>query len=344
MKAVVLTRSGGPEVFEVLERPDPAVGAGEVRIAVRAAGLNFADTMARVGLYPAAPKPPCVLGYEVAGEVETIGEGVSGLTVGQRVMAGTKFGGQAELAVAQARDVMPMPEHLSFEEGAAFCVNYGTAYAALMIMGGLRERNRVLIHAAAGGVGIAATQVARIAGAEIFGTASAAKHEAIKAQGVDHPIDYRTQDFKAEIRRLTNGEGVDVILDPMGPTSFRKDYRILRPGGRLIMCGLSEAMNENGRDMRATLRSLLRMPTSTMPWWNAGRLLNQNRGVFGLNLLSWWRREGGMDRITAPLLSDLNSKQLMPVVARSYPFEQAGDAHRYLAERRNIGKVVLTPH
>ena len=272
------------------------------------------------------------------------GRALPGLTVGQRVMAGTKFGGQAELAVAHARDVMPMPEHLSFEEGAAFCVNYGTAYAALMIMGGLREGNRVLIHAAAGGVGIAATQVARIAGAEIFGTASAAKHEAIKAQGVDHPIDYRTQDFKAEVRRLTNGEGVDVILDPMGPTSFRKDYRILRPGGRLIMCGLSEAMNENGRDMRATLRSLLRMPTSTMPWWNAGRLLNQNRGVFGLNLLSWWRREGGMDRITAPLLSDLNSKQLMPVVARSYPFEQAGDAHRYLAERRNIGKVVLTPH
>ena len=343
MKAVVLTRSGGPEVFEVLERPDPAVGAGEVRIAVHAAGLNFADTMARVGLYPAAPKPPCVLGYEVAGEVETIGEGVSGLTVGQRVMAGTKFGGQAELAVAHARDVMPMPEHLSFEEGAAFCVNYGTAYAALMIMGGLREGNRVLIHAAAGGVGIAATQVARIAGAEIFGTASAAKHQAIKAQGVDHPIDYRTQDFKAEVKRITNGEGVDVILDPMGPTSFRKDYRILRPGGRLIMYGLSEAMNENGRDMRAALRSLLRMPTSTMPWWNAGRLLNQNRGVFGLNLLSWWRREGGMDRITAPLLSDLNSKQLMPVVARSYPFEQAGDAHRYLAERRNIGKVVLTP-
>ena len=339
----MLTRTGGPGMFEVMERPDPDVGAGEVRIAVHAAGLNFADTMARVGLYPAAPKPPCVLGYEVAGEVETVGEGVSGLIVGQRVMAGTQFGGQAELAVAQARDVMPMPEHLSFEEGAAFCVNYGTAYAALMIMGGLREGNRVLIHAAAGGVGIAATQIARIAGAEIFGTASAAKHEAIKAQGVDHPIDYRTQDFKAEVKRITNGEGVDVILDPMGPTSFRKDYRILRPGGRLIMYGLSEAMNENGRDMRAALRSLLRMPTSTMPWWNAGRLLNQNRGVFGLNLLSWWRREGGMDRITGPLLSDLNSKQLMPVVARSYPFERAGDAHRYLAERRNIGKVVLTP-
>jgi NADPH:quinone reductase-like Zn-dependent oxidoreductase len=236
-----------------------------------------------------------------------------------------------------------MPDHLSFEEGAAFCVNYATAYAGLIIMGGLRERGRVLIHAAAGGVGIAATQIARNVGAEIFGTASAAKHDAIKAQGVDHAIDYRNQDFKAEIRQLTNGEGVDVILDPIGPTSFRKDYRILRPGGRLIMCGLSEAMNENGRSVKALLSSVLRIPTSTMPWWNAGRMLNQNRGVFGLNLLSWWRREGGMDRITAPLLSDLESKRLSPVVARSFPFEQAGDAHRYLAERRNIGKVVLTP-
>src|SRR6476619_3801239 len=139
MKAVVLTRTGGPEAFEVLDRPNPVAGPGEIRIAVRAAGLNFADTMARVGLYPAAPKPPCVLGYEVAGEVETLGEGVSGLVLGQRVMAGTLFGGQAELAVARARDVLPMPDHFSYEEGAAFCVNYATAYAALIIMGGLRD-------------------------------------------------------------------------------------------------------------------------------------------------------------------------------------------------------------
>ena len=223
MKAVVLTRTGGPDVLQVQDWPDPAVGAGEVRIAVRAAGVNFADTIARVGLYPATPKRPCVLGYEVAGEVETIGPDVSGLVVGQRVMAGTQFGGQAELATARARDVLPMPDHLSFEEGAAFCVSYGTAYAALMIMGGLREADRVLIHSAAGGVGIAATQVARNVGAEIFGTASAAKHTAISAQGVHHPIDYRSQDFKAEVRRLTDGEGVDVVMDamtwPMGASS-----------------------------------------------------------------------------------------------------------------------------
>jgi len=338
-----MTRTGGPDVFEVQERPDPAVGAGEVRIAVRAAGLNFADTMARVGLYLAAPKTPCVLGYEVAGEVESIGAGVMGFSVGQRVMAGTQFGGQAELATAQTRDVMPLPEQLSFEQGAAFCVSYATAYAALMIMGGLREHDRVLIHSAAGGVGTAATQIARNAGAEIFGTASAAKHDAIRAQGVQHAIDYRTEDFQAEVRRLTDGAGVDVVLDPLGPTSFRKDYRILRPGGKLIMCGLSEAQNERGRNLRATVRSLIRIPTSTMPWWNAARLLNQNRGVFGLNLLSWWRREGGMDRITQPLLADLGSGRLSPVVDRSFPFTQTAEAHRYLAERRNIGKVVLTP-
>src|SRR4051794_38960497 len=174
MKAVVLTGTGGPEVLKVEERPDPVPGAGEVRIAVRAAGINFADTMARVSLYPDAPKTPCVLGYEVAGEIESVGEGVDGFELGDRVMAGTRFGGQAELVVVSADQGLPLPEQLSFEQGAAFPVNYGTAYAALILMGGLRNGDRVLIHAAAGGVGIAATQVAKNAGAGLLiGTASA---------------------------------------------------------------------------------------------------------------------------------------------------------------------------
>lgn len=321
----------------------PAVGPGEVRIAVRAAGLNFADTMARVGLYPDAPKTPCVLGYEVAGEIDAVGPGVVGLEVGQRVMAGTRFGGQAELVTASARDVFPLPGRLSFEQGAAFCVNYATAYAALIVMGGLRRESRVLVHAAAGGVGIAATQIARNVGAEIFGTASAAKHDVLRAQGVDHPIDYRTQDFSDVVRQLTDGEGVDVVMDAMGPTSFRQDYRILRPGGRVVMYGLSEAVGKDGRDLRAAASALVRIPFSTMPWWNPGRMLNQNRGVFGLNLLSWWKREGSMERITSPLLADLADGRLEPLVAASFSFDRAGDAHRFLAERRNIGKVVLTP-
>src|SRR6478736_1118197 len=175
MRAVVLTGTGGPEVLQVQEWPDPAVGPGELRIAVRAAGINFADTMARVGLYPDAPKPPCVLGYEVAGEVESVGEGVGEFSPGDRVMAGTRFGGQAELVSVPAAQAMALPERLSFEQGAAFPVNYGTAYAALILMGSVREGTRVLSHAAAGGVGISATQIARNVGVEIFGTSSPSK-------------------------------------------------------------------------------------------------------------------------------------------------------------------------
>jgi NADPH:quinone reductase-like Zn-dependent oxidoreductase len=323
--------------------PDPPVGPGEVRIAVRAAGINFADTMARVGLYPDAPKPPCVLGYEVAGEVESVGEGVDSHKVGDRVIAGTRFGGQAELVTVLANQALPLPERLSFEQGAAFPVNYGTAYAALVVMGGMREGDRVLIHAAAGGVGISATQLARNAGAEVFGTASPAKHDAIRAQGVTHPIDYRNQDFEAEVMRITGGEGVDLVMDALGPTSFRKDYRLLRSGGRLVMYGLSESTNAGARDLPATLKSLAKMPLATFPWWKSLSAMNENKGVFGLNMLKWWDREGNLDRVTEPLMADLESGRLDPIVAEAFPFERAGDAHQFIAERRNVGKVVLFP-
>jgi len=344
VKALVQTGNGGPDVLRVQERPDPAVGPGEVRIAVKAAGINFADTMARVGLYPDAPKPPCVMGYEVAGEIESLGEGVSDFAVGDRVMAGTRFGGQAELVMVPAEQALPLPERLSFEQGAAFPVNYGTAYAALIIMGSLREGDRLLIHAAAGGVGIAATQIARNVGAEIFGTSSPSKHDAIRAQGVTHAIDYRSQDFETEAMRITGGEGVDLVIDALGPTSFRKDYRLLRSGGRLVMYGLSEVTNESGRDIPAALKSLAKMPLATIPWWKSLALMNENKGVFGLNMLKWWEREGSLDRVTEPLMADLEAGRLEPVVAEAFPFERAGEAHEFIAQRRNVGKVVLFPN
>jgi len=344
MRAVVLTRYGPPEVLQVQERPDPPVSRGEVRIAVKAAGINFADTMARIGMYPDAPKLPCVLGYEVAGEVESVGEGVEDHAVGDRVLAATRFNGQAELVTVPGGQVLSLPKKVSFEEGAAFPVNYGTAYAALVIMGGLKPGERVLIHAAAGGVGISATQIAKGIGAEIFGTASASKHDAIREQGVDHPIDYRTTDFEDEVRRLTGGDGVDVIMDALGPTSFRKDYRLLRQGGRLIMFGASELQTGSGkRDIPTAVRSLTRMPVATMPWWKSVGVMNENKGVFGLNMLSWWDREGDLDRVTGPLLEGFEKGQLKPVVAEAFPFDRAPDAHRLIEERRNVGKVVLVP-
>jgi NADPH:quinone reductase-like Zn-dependent oxidoreductase len=343
MKAVVLTGTGGYDVLQVQERPDPAVGPGEVRIAVKAAGINFADTMARVGLYPDAPKPPCVLGYEVAGEIESVGDRVDDHKLGDRVIAGTRFGGQAELITVPADQALALPDELSFEQGAAFPVNYGTAYAALITMGSLREGDRVLIHGAGGGVGISATQIARNIGAEIFGTASASKHDAIGAQGVTHAIDYRSQDFEAETLRITGGEGIDLIIDALGPSSFRKDYRLLRPGGRLVMYGLSENSKEGKRDIPLTLKSLAAMPIATMPWWKSLLVMNENKGVFGLNMLKWWDAEGNLDRLVEPLMADLENGRLLPVVAEAFPFDRAGDAHKFIAERRNVGKVVLFP-
>jgi synaptic vesicle membrane protein VAT-1 len=344
MRAVVVTGTGPPEVLQVQERPEPQVGPGEVRIAVKAAGINFADTMARIGMYPDAPDLPCVLGYEVAGDVEAVGEGVDGIAVGDRVLAATRFNGQAELVTVPVRQVIPLPDGISYEEGAAFPVNYGTAYAALVIMGGLKSGERVLIHAAAGGVGMSATQLAKGIGAEIFGTASASKHDAIREQGVDHPIDYRTMDFEDEVRRMTGGEGVDVIMDALGPTSFRKDYRLLRQGGRLVMYGASELQTGSGkRDLLGAVRSVARMPLATMPWWRSVGLMNENKGIFGLNMLTWWDREGNLDRVTEPLLEGLRAGDLRPVVAEAFPFERAADAHRFIEERRNVGKVVLVP-
>jgi NADPH:quinone reductase-like Zn-dependent oxidoreductase len=143
--------------------------------------------------------------------------------------------------------------------------------------------------------------------------------------------------------RITGGEGVDLIIDAQGPTSFRKDYRLLRPGGRLIMYGISETSSDGKRDLPATLRALATMPGATWPWWKSLTALNENKGVFGLNLLKWWDREGGVRRLTEPLMRDLEVGRLEPVVGASFPFDQAGDAHRLIAERRNVGKVVLFP-
>lgn len=343
MRAVVITRHGGPEVLEVQERPDPPVGAGEVRIAVRATGINFADLLARSGMYPDAPSTPCVVGYEVAGEVETVGEGVSSVSVGDRVLAGSRFGGHAELVTVREADLLPLPERLSFEQGAAIPVNYATAYAGLSIMGGMRSGDRVLIHAAAGGVGIAASQMARNAGAEVFGTASPQKHDAIRSHGVDHPIDYVNQDFEEVVRDLTAGEGVDIAFDAIGPSSFRKDYRLLRPGGRLICFGLSEVQTGEGRNVGGLLKGLASMATATMPWWKSLAIMNENKGVFGLNMLKWWDTEGDIQRAVKPLEAELEAGRLEPVVAEAFPFERAADAHRFIHERRNVGKVVLVP-
>src|SRR5437763_1418116 len=188
--------------------------------------------MARIGVYPDAPKPPCVVGYEVAGTVAQLGPGLDGqLSQGQRVTAPVRFNGYAERAVVRADGVVPLPDGLSFEQGAAIPVNYSTAWEALVRLGNLQTGERVLIQAAAGGVGIAATQIAKRIGAEVWGTCSAAKHDAVRQQGVDHPIDYHQTGWEREVPRM------DVVMDALGGASFKRSYQMLGAGGRLICFG-----------------------------------------------------------------------------------------------------------
>src|SRR3954470_8427194 len=220
MRAAVLPRHGGYDSFEIQDRPEPSIGPGRVRVRVRAAGINFADLMARQGLYPDAPELPSILGYEVAGTVEEVGDDVEEFKPGDRVMAACRFGGYAELVAVRERDLIRLPEQWSFEEGAALPVVYGTAYASLVSFGNVRSGERLLIQAAAGGVGIAATQIGKLLGAEIFGTASPSKHDAISGFGVQHAIDYRDKDFAEEVRRISGEEcPLDVIVDGIGAAS-----------------------------------------------------------------------------------------------------------------------------
>ncbi len=338
MRALVITENGAPDVLRVEQRPDPVPGPGEVRIEVRAAGVNFADLMARVGIYPDAPKPPSVVGYEVAGEVDSLGEGVDEVQIGDRVIAGTRFGGYAELVVTRAANVVALPEGWSYEEGAALPVNYATAYAGLVRFGALGEGERALIHAAAGGVGIAATQIAKLRGAEVFGTASPAKHDAIRAQGVDHPIDYRTQDFRREVRRQTGEKRpLDLALDAVGGSSFRKSFSLLRAGGRLVLFGASSAMTGDRRDIPGSLKML-----ATTPIFHPLQLMSSSRAVIGLNLLTLWDDRGTLDEYIEPLREWAEAGRIRPVVAETFPLERGADAHRYVQEGRNTGKVVLT--
>ena len=334
MRAVVITKHGDPSVLQVQERPDPAApGPGQLQIAVRAAGVNFADHLARVGLYPDAPKLPAVVGYEVAGTVQAVGDGVDAGRVGERVLAGTRFGGYAEIVNVTATDSVALPDALSFEQGAAVPVNYATAWAALHGYGSLRAGERVLVHAAAGGVGIAAIQFAKAAGAEVHGTASPGKHQKLAELGVDRAIDYRRDGW-------WQGLGpYDLVLDALGGTSLRRSYDLLRPGGRLVGYGISNLQQGEKRSRRRAAPHALSM----LRGFSLLRQLEDSKAVIGLNMLRLWDDRGTLEPWITPLKAALDDGTAAPIVHAAVPFAEAPKAHRILAARENIGKVVLVP-
>lgn len=338
MRQVVTTRSGGVEVLEVQTAADPKAGPGEVIIDVRAAGLNFADILARQGLYPDGPKKPCVMGYEVAGVIEEVGEGVDRALLGKPVVAMTRFRGQAEKVVVGANQVFEKPEALSFEEAAAIPVNYLTAYALLVVMGGLRKSESVLIHNAGGGVGLAALDIAKNIGATTYGTASPGKHEFLRERGLDHSIDYRNQDWLPVLKQLTKGRGVELVIDPIGGGHWKKSYAALRTTGRLGMFGVSAASANGLKGKLKLIKAALQMPR-----FHPLGLLNKNRGVFGLNLGHMWHEPEKVAEWVQAIMTGVSEGWIRPHVDKAFPFERAGEAHGYMESRKNIGKVVLVP-
>ena len=338
MRQIVTTRNGGVEVLKVEEKPDLQPGKGEVVIRVKAAGLNFADILTRQGLYPDAPKKPCVMGYEVAGVVEATGEGVDQSLRGKAVVALTRFRGQAEQVAVESTQMFEKPDSLSFEQAAAIPVNYLTAYALLAVMGSLQPGEAVLIHNAGGGVGLAALDVAKRLSATTYGTASRSKHEFLRARGLDHPIDYRNRDWLPALMQMTGGRGVELVIDPIGGGHWKKSYLALRSTGRLGMFGVSTASATGLKGKWGLVKVALQTP-----WFHPFGIINKNKGVFGLNLGHMWHEREKVADWMRTLIDGVSEGWVRPHVDKAFPFDQIGDAHAYIEARKNIGKVVLVP-
>jgi NADPH:quinone reductase-like Zn-dependent oxidoreductase len=340
VRQVWIERFGKPEVLRLREAPDPLPGPRHVRIRVEAIGVNFADVMGRLGLYPDLPPKPVVPGYEVAGRVDAVGAEVEPDWIGRDVLALTRFGGYADTLCVPEIQLATRPPDMSAPQGAALPVNYLTAWQILEVMGGLRAGQTVLIHSVGGGVGIAALQLAKRIGARVIGTASTAKHDALKRFGLDFAIDPYSEDFEKRVREYTRGRGVDLALDPVGGNSFRKSYRCLSPTGRLAMFGLSAAAKGKRRN---TLRVLV--TAARMPWFHftPARLINENRGVFGVNLAHLWDEIERVNGWLEELLACWHRHEIAPLISATFPLESAAEAHHYIQDRKNIGKVVLIP-
>ncbi len=317
MKALVISRLGDPEVLEVRTVPDPVPAAGQPLIEVEAGGINFADIMSARGGYPGTPKPPLVAGREFCG---------TRVSDGQRVMGYTQWAAFAERVAASSQLLWPVPKEWSAEEGAAFPVNYFTAYFAYWKAGLLRPAAgqtapRVLIHAVAGGVGTAAVQIGQLLGIEMYGTSSSEEKLArVKALGLQHGINYKQRDYEEVIKDLTRGEGVDAVFEMLGGEHTAKSVRCLRDFGRVIVYGAA-----TGHPAHLDARILYAKGASVHGLWLT--YLSENRELMkqAWTQLSAWTANG----------------HLRPVVGHVFPLEKALEAYRLLLERKNFGKVVL---
>ena len=333
MKAVIVTKHGDPDKMEIQDVSMPIPGPNEICIKVSKAGINFADILSRMGLYPGAPKPPFTPGMEVSGTIHELGPDVEGFEVGDRVVGSGTNGGYAEYTVSNCKGVFKIPKDVSFEVAASFPAVYLTSYLMIIHPGDLQPGESILIHGAAGGVGLASIELAKIAGAKtIFGTCSPSKHEFIQERGV-LPVD--KDNFLAEIMQWTDDKGVDLVLDPIGGEHLMQSYRCLGSGGRVCSFGISDMAPGKKRSHWHRIKSWL-----SFPKFDPLKMMTSNRGVFGIHLGRWKNWEH-LDKARKDLMGWISEGKISPHVDKVFQSEKVRDAHHYIQDRKNIGKVLL---
>jgi NADPH2:quinone reductase len=337
VKAAVVTSYGGPEVLHLQDVPDPSPGPGQIRVRVRAIGLNFADMFGRLGVYPGTPKPPFVPGMEFSGDVIDAGEGVTRFSQGDRVMGFSKLGSHAEQVVVNESKAICFPQTMTYEEAASFLVTNLSAYHGLVRLANLRRGEKLLVHAAAGGVGLATVQIAKHLGAEVFGTAGSPQKTALaRSFGADHVFDYTRVNFEPRIRVLTRKYGVDVVMDSVGGEVFKKSWQLLAPMGRYVLYGVS-AVTGKGAISRLKAAGVFSLMRPIFP----PSLMSANKGIFGFNLGLLTDKDSYFREAVTELLQWHTLGVMKTLIGKLFPFREIVEAHRFLQGRESVGKVVV---
>ncbi len=337
MKAAYLVKKGpAKSVFEIREIDIPSFTKSQVLIEVEVFGLNFADVLARLGLYPDAPPLPAVLGYDVVGRIKDMGSEVQDFSVGDRVVALTRFGGYAEFTATESAGVVKIPEDMDAAEATALATQYGTAYYMIEDITQTREGDHVLIHAAAGGVGTALVQWAVHKGCVVYGTAgSSEKLEYLRSMGVQHPINYRKEDFFEGVRSISGERGMDLIFDAVGGKSFKKGVKLLGAGGRIFVFGASAMTSAKNIFQKAGvgLGFGIFHPIS---------FLASSKSIMGVNMLRIGdHRPETLQRVLKQCVRYADEGVFKPKVGGRYPIADLAEAHTALEGRKTMGKLAI---
>lgn len=337
MKRIEYIKHGSPNVLEIRDftLPDPV--NNEIQIQTSYSGINFADIMSRMGLYPGAPKPPHPIGSEASGIIKKIGKDVTKFKVGDSVMTFVFFNGYSSHINVEENLAMKLPEQFSLKDGGAFPLVYMTAYMMMFDLGNLKKDEIFFIQGAGGGVGTAAIQLAKTVGAKVIGTSSKWKHKQLTNMGVDLCIDYNHDNVRKKIMEYTNGYGVDLIIDPVGGKQWSESYKMLSPMGKLIVYGNQNLVSGNTRSLLAFIKEYFNMPT-IKPF----EMIGTNKSVMGYHLGRLKGAEHKVQRSMTELLKIINQhKTIKPVIDTIFPFDEANKAHQHIQDRKNFGKVLL---